>query len=259
MNIVSQKKIAIVTGANSGLGKAFVELLLNESIDEIWAIARNEARLQEVQSLAPERIRIFSADLTDAASLNTFETALTNEKPTVSFLINNAGFAKFADYESLDIHESSNLIDLNAKAVVQMALRSIPFMTAGSAIVNIGSLSAFMPLPYMNIYAATKVFVKNYSLALREELKPRGIHVTAVCPGWIDTNLYARAEIGAKKSVNNFTGMVKPHVVAEKALHDAKANRAMSVYGFLPNAVRIIAKFLPASLCMRLWMMQQKF
>ena len=256
---MSEKKIAIVTGANSGLGKAFVELLLNEPLDEIWAIARNEARLLEVQQLDPARIRIFSADLTDASSLNDFENALHAEKPSIRFLVNNAGFAKFADYASLDLHESSNLIDLNAKAVVQMALRAIPHMTAGSSIINIGSLSAFMPLPYMNIYAATKVFVKNYSLALREELKPAGIHVTAVCPGWIDTNLYARADVGAEKSVNNFTGMVKPDVVARKAIADAKANRALSVYGFLPNAVRLIAKILPASLCMRLWMLQQKF
>ena len=128
-----------------------------------------------------------------------------------------------------------------------MALRAIPHMTAGASIINIGSLSAFMPLPYLNIYAATKVFVKNYSLALREELKPAGINVTAVCPGWIDTNLYARADIGAKKSVNTFTGMVKPDVVARKAIADAKTNRALSVYGFLPNAVRLIAKILPAS------------
>ena len=259
VNIVSQKKIAIVTGANSGLRKAFVEGLLQEPIDEIWAIARNEARLLEVQALAPQRIRIFSADLTEPLSLSEFETTLTQEQPCVHYLVNNAGFAKFADYESLNMHESSNLIDLNAKAVVQMALRSIPFMNQGSCIINIGSLSAFLPLPYMNIYAATKVFVKNYSLALREELKPRGIHVTAVRPGWIDTNLYARAEIGAKKSVNTFTGMVKPDVVAQKAIRDAKVNRPLSIYGFLPNAVRILAKFLPASLCMRLWMLQQKF
>ena len=256
---MSEKKIAIVTGANSGLGKAFVELLLREPLDEIWAVARNEARLLEVQQLDRSRIRIFSADLTDCATLVDFEKALAKENPSVRFLVNNAGFAKFADYASLDIHESSNLIDLNAKAVVQMALRTIPHMTAGASIINIGSLSAFMPLPYMNIYAATKVFVKNYSLALREELKPVGIHVTAVCPGWIDTNLYARAEIGAKKSVNTFTGMVKPDVVARKAIADAKNNRALSIYGFLPNAVRILAKFLPANLCMRLWMMQQKF
>ncbi len=256
---MSEKKIAIVTGANSGLGKAFVELLLREPMDEIWAVARNEARLLEVQQLDRSRIRIFSADLTDCATLVAFENALTEEKPSVRFLVNNAGFAKFADYASLNIHESSNLIDLNAKAVVQMALRTIPHMTSGASIINISSLSAFMPLPYMNIYAATKVFVKNYSLALREELKPVGIHVTAVCPGWIDTNLYARAEIGAEKSVNTFTGMVKPDVVARKAIADAKNNRALSVYGFLPNAVRVLAKFLPAGLCMRLWMMQQKF
>ena len=256
---MSEKKIAIVTGANSGLGKAFVELLLRESLDEIWAVARSEARLQEVQQLDRSRIRIFSADLTDLATLVPFENALAEEKPSVRFLVNNAGFAKFADYASLDIHESSNLIDLNAKAVVQMALRTIPHMTAGASIINIGSLSAFMPLPYIKIYAATKVFVKNYSLALREELKPVGIHVTAVCPGWIDTNLYARAEIGAEKSVNTFSGMVKPDVVARKAIADAKNNRALSIYGFLPNAVRVLAKFLPASLCMRLWMMQQKF
>ncbi len=253
------KTIAIVTGASSGLGKAFVELLLNEPLDEIWCVARNEERLNQLLALAPNRIRLFRTDLTDSETMRSLERALHIEKPCVRFLVNNAGYAKFADYEALSFEDSSNLIDLNAKSVIQMTLRALPLMNEGACVINIGSLSAFLPLPYMNIYAATKVFVKNYSLALREEVRDRGIHVTAVCPGWIDTNLYARAEIGAKKSVKTFTGMVQPKVVAQKALFDAKKNKALSVYGFLPNVVRIMAKFLPTSLCMRLWMMQQKF
>lgn len=256
---MNNTKIAIVTGANSGLGKAFVKELLRENLDEIWCIARNEERLRQIQLLEESRIRIFSADLTVPETLLAFEEALHREKPDVRFLVNNAGFAKFADYASLNIEDSSNLIDLNVKAVVQMALRVLPWMTQEANLINIASLSAFMPLPYMNIYAATKVFVKNYSLALREELKDRDIHVTAVCPGWIDTNLYTRAEIGAQKTVSKFSGMVQPNVVAQKAIQDAKANRPLSIYGFLPNVVRVLSKVLPASICMRLWMMQQKF
>lgn len=99
------------------------------------------------------------------------------------------------------------MIDLNCGGVVAMGLVCIPYMSAGSRMLNVASQSAFQPLPYLNIYGATKAFVRNYSRALNIELKERGITVTAVCPGWMDTDLFDRARVGAKKAPRKFAGM----------------------------------------------------
>ena len=91
------------------------------------------------------------------------------------------------------------MINLNISAVVALGLYCIPYMKPGSHIINIASQASFQPLPYQNIYSSTKAFVRNYTRALNVELKDRRITATAVCPGWIDTGLYERGLIGAKK------------------------------------------------------------
>ena len=151
----------------------------------------------------------------------------------------------------------SEMINLNISGVVAMGLVCIPFMTKNSHIINIASQASFQPLPYQNIYSSTKVFVKNYSRALNIELKEKGITVTAVCPGWIKTNLFERGCINAKKATTNFAFMVTPDVVAKKALKDAYKNKDISVYGLYVNFCRFLSKFLPEKLIMKMWLIQQ--
>ena len=149
------------------------------------------------------------------------------------------------------------MIDLNISGVVAMGLVCIPFMDKGSHIINIASQAAFQPVPYQNIYSATKSFVKNYSQALDVELKDKGIKVTAVCPGWIKTDLYKRACINADKGTKKFVFMVTPDVVAKKALKDAYKGKDISVYGLYVNVCRLISKILPEKIIMKIWLLQQ--
>lgn len=123
--------------------------------------------------------------------------------------------------------------------------------------INIASQASFQPLPYQNIYASTKAFVRNYSRALNVELKDKGICVTAVCPGWIDTELYTRANIGAKKIIQNFTSMVTADCVAEKALQDVKRGKDISVYSTYVKMAHLVAKVLPQRAMMKVWLWQQ--
>ena len=183
---------------------------------------------------------------------------MENLNANVKILINNAGFAKFCSYEDISIDESLNMIDLNISAVVAMGLICIPYMDKGSHIINIASQAAFQPVPYQNIYSATKSFVKNYSQALNVELKNKGITVTAVCPGWMKTDLYSRACINAPKSTKNFVFMVTPDVVAQKALKDAYKGKDISVYGLYVNICRFMTKILPEKLIMKIWLLQQE-
>ncbi len=252
--------IAIITGATGGFGREFIKLLLGkDGVDEIWAISRNNDNLLKLIDEFGEKIKIFSYDLTNLDNIKNFQTKL-NENITVKYLINNAGYAKFCSYSDLDIDKSLDMINLNVSAVVAMCLACIPYMTKGCRILNISSQSSFLPLPYLNIYASTKVFVRHYSRALNVELKNKGITVTAVCPGWMKTKLYDRAKVEqAKKVVNSFDGITAPDKVAKKALADADKGKALSIYGLYSNLTHIAGKIIPQSLMMKFWTISQKF
>lgn len=256
---MSKKSIAIVTGANGGLGKEFVKLLLQEeNISEIWAIARNEEKLKQLINEFGSKVRTFSVDLSDRTNYNKIEEQLKQNDVTVQYLINNAGFAKFCSYDDISIDESLNMIDLNISAVVAIGLICIPYMSKDSYIINIASQASFFPLPYQNIYSSTKAFVRNYTRALNVELKEKGIHAIAVCPGWMKTGLFDRGVIGAKKGTSNFSGMVTPDVVAAKALRDAKKGKDISVYGLYVKSTHLLSKLMPQKMMMKVWLLQQK-
>lgn len=250
--------IAVITGASSGLGKEFTKLLNAEAdIKEIWAIARSEEKLAALKKEYPNKVRTFSMDLSKLSSALEFQKLLEAEQPNVRYLINSAGYGKLARYDGLDIAASVDMIDLNCGGVVAMGLAALPYTARGAHILNIASLASFQPLPYLNIYAATKAFVRNYSRALNVELKPRGVSVTAVCPGWMDTAFIGRAQEGAKAFSARFVGMTTADKVAEKALSDAKRGRDVSVYGRFTKLCHVCAKLLPQRVMMRFFMMQQ--
>lgn len=256
---MASKNIAVVTGAGSGFGKEFVKLLLEEpELEEIWCVARNEEKLLRLKEVYGDKIRPFSADLSSLSDMLGFAKTLDAELPNILWLINNAGYAKFCSYSDLSIEESVNMIELNCGAVAAMAVAAIPHMKSGAHILNIASQASFQPLPYQNIYSATKAFVRSYSRALNVELKDKGIIATTVCPGWMETELYDRAQIGAKKATKNFVGMTPPGKVAKKAVNDAKRGKDISVYGAYVKSCHLLAKLLPQRAMMKIWLFQQK-
>lgn len=253
------KNIAIVTGASSGLGKEFVRLITKKrGIDEIWAIARNEQKLQRLAIEMGIKVKTFSKDLSDLKQVKSVGALLENSSYQVQYLVNNAGFAKFCSYKDLSVDESLNMIDLNIRALVAMGLICLPYMPKGAHLINIASQASFFPLPYQNIYSSTKAFVRHYTRALNVELKDKGVSATAVCPGWISTGLFERGLIGAEKATNNFYGMVQPDVVAKKALRDADRNKDISIYGLYVKSTHVLSKILPQKAIMSLWLKQQK-
>lgn len=253
-----RKQIAVVTGANGGLGKEFVKLLAADpEIEEIWAIARNQEKLEQSALELGAKIRIFSMDLTARENTKHIAEELEKSGVTVKYLVNNAGFAKFCSYDDISVEESLNMIDLNISAVVALGLVCIPHMERGSHMINIASQASFFPLPYQNIYSSTKAFVRNYTRALNVELKEKGISATAVCPGWMKTGLFDRSLIGAKKGTHNFSGMVMPDVVAKKALLDAGKGKDLSVYGLYVKSTHLLSKITPQRLMMKIWLSQQ--
>ena len=254
----NKKNIAIITGASSGFGREFTKLLAQDnSLDEIFVLSRSAEKLEEVKSELGEKIKPYIIDLSYTENIKNFADYLKTQNPNVKILINNAGYAKFCSYDDISIDESLNMINLNISAVVSMGLICIPYMEEGAHILNIASQAAFQPVPYQNIYSATKSFVKNYSQALNVELKNKGIKVTTVCPGWMKTNLYERGCIGAEKATKRFMCMVSPEKVAQKALKDAYKNKDISIYGLHVRIAVLITKFLPEKWIMKFWLLQQ--
>ena len=245
------KKIAILTGATGGLGREFLKQILKEEIDEVWAIARNEQKLSELRKEYGEKVIPMSIDLSELQGIEQIKNVLDEKKPQVMYLINNAGLAKMGNYKDFDIEEIDKTINVNCKAPVMLAQICIPYMGKGSKILNISSASAFQPNPYINLYAASKVFERSYSRALNVELDGTGITSTAVCPGWIDTELLQK-EINGKKV--RFPGLVTPDKVVRQAIKDAKKGKDMSVCSLYVKCQHVNVKLLPQRLVMKIWM-----
>ncbi|MDE7434077.1 MAG: SDR family NAD(P)-dependent oxidoreductase [Mycoplasmoidaceae bacterium] len=199
-----------------------------------------------------KKIKPISLDLSNVNSIKELEKILKKEKPNIKFLINNAGYAKFCSYCDLSIEDSLNMIDLNIKAVVGIGLTCIPYMKPYSHIINIASQASFFPLPYQNIYSSTKVFVKNYTRALNVELKDKNISATAVCPGWMQTDLYVRGNVEAKKKTTVFSHMKQPNKVAAKALVDAIKNKDFSTYGAFVRFTHLFSRMFSEKAIMKM-------
>ena len=243
--------IAIITGATGGLGQEFVSELLKENIHEIWAVARNEKRLSELKAKFGEKVRMIRCDLSNADDLSELFSIIETEKPDIRLLINNAGIGKMGASTEFSDDDIVNEIDINCKSICLLCNHSIPFMSVGSRILNISSASSFQPVPYINLYAASKAFVRSYTRALNVELKSKGIICTAVCPGWIDTEMLQKEYNG--KPVK-FPGLVSPNRVAVQALRDSAKGRDMSVCTFFVKYEHFLSKILPSKWIMNIWL-----
>ncbi|MCD7726708.1 MAG: SDR family NAD(P)-dependent oxidoreductase [Clostridiales bacterium] len=254
----SLKKIAIITGASSGLGREFVKIIhKKEAIQEIWAIARHQEQLEKLRAQIGNKVIPVPMDLSDFSQIEALGKRLSDSEVTICYLINNAGYGKFASYDDLGVEESINMLNLNINAVVAVSLTCIPYMCRGAHIINTASQAAFQPLPYLNLYSASKAFVRNYTRSLHIELKDRGITATAVCPGWMKTNFFQRADIGAAKSISSFFGISSAAKVARKAIADADRGRDLSIYSLYVNICHIFSKLVPQKWMMYFWLRQQ--
>ena len=252
-------KIAIVTGASSGMGREFVLQLKNYvQVDEIWAIARREDALKALQTDVP--VRPVVLDLCDSSSFDAFAALLAQEQPDVKLLVNAAGFGKFGAYHRISLQDDCRMIDLNCKALVAMTRLTLPYMHAGSHILQLDSLSAFQPVPYITTYGATKAFVLSYSRAMNRELKKAGIRMMAMNPGWVKTEFFNHAtQTNDGSELQYYNHLWEAADVVATGLKDLyKTKKDYSVHGFPVRMQVRLVKLLPHNLDMKIWMQQQK-
>ncbi len=245
--------IAIVTGASAGLGVEFLKKLgtVYPEIEEYWVVARRTERLEALKDILPGKtITPISLDLTATESYIEMDALLKDKKPAVKLLINNAGFGKLGDFASTAYEPQMLQCDLNVRALTVITNLVLPYMTKGSAVINVCSIAAFVPTPNMTVYCSTKAYVYSFSKSLRFELKNRGINVLAVCPGPMATEFLDVADITGRSKTFETLPYCKADQVAEKALKAAKKGRGIYTNKFLYKLYRVLAKIVPHGLFM---------
>ncbi len=247
-------KIAIVTGASSGMGKEFVRRLVHsrDSYEEIWLIARRKDRLKAIEKHFPgQKFRLLPLDLSDRDQIDLLEESLLKLKPDLSLFVHCAGFGVMGNISRLPREDQADMVDINCRSVVELSCLLLPFMTAGGRMIYMASASAFLPQPGFAVYAASKAFVLSFVRSLRAEERGRGLKITAVCPGAVKTEFFDRALEYEDLPVYKKLVMADPARVVKKALADNEKNREVSVYGPAIKATRLFAKLVPHRVILR--------
>ena len=152
------------------------------------------------------------------------------------------------------------MIDLNCKALVVMTRLTLPYMQAGSHVLQLASNSSWQPVPYITTYGATKAFVLSYSRAMNRELKSRGIRMMSMNPGWVKTEFFNHAlQSNAGGEVQYYDRLYEADEVVATGLHDLyKTKKDFSIHGFPVRFQVKLVKLLPHSFVMNTWLNQQK-
>ena len=190
---MSEHKVtALVTGASAGLGAEFCRQLA-PLCDVIIAVARRKERLEALASELSDSVEVhcIEADLGTVEGVARTMEALRQQGP-VDYLINNAGFSTFGNFDQLPIDRQRDMVNLHIDACITLCRAAIPFMRelGGGSIINVSSVATFIPSKGMAVYGATKAFLNYYSQALQTELVGSGIEVQALCPGFTRTEFH---------------------------------------------------------------------
>lgn len=248
--------IAIITGASSGIGSEFArQLKAMAGIEEFWFIARRTDKMEALRDELSVKAKIITADLSVPEGIEAVRSALAEEKPSVKFLVNAAGFGNFGRFDEIPEDDIVKMIDLNDKALVLITHMTIPYMERGGRIIELGSGSCFTPLPAFNIYASSKIFVLHYTKALNYEIKKYGLRATCFCPGWVETEFLgkatARNTVTRPKAMNP---MLKCSDVVKRCVKASIKGKTMCVTNWYTKLQHLLFKTLPDNLLTNTWM-----
>ncbi len=246
-------KTAIITGASAGLGREFLHNLpiLFPDIEEYWLVSRNKEKLMEAAREVPRQCRIFPLDLTLDESYKKFEAELERLQPEVWMLINNSGCGFLGNVGEGEVEKQTQMIDLNLKGLTAMTHITIPYMHKGACIINVSSIASFCPNSRMTVYSASKAYVSAFTFGIADELKEKGITVTAVCPGPMDTNFIKAGGIKGSSKTFDVLPYCDPAKVAYGALVAAGYGRTIYTPTAFYKFYRVLAKLTPTKLMMK--------
>ena len=243
-------KTALITGASSGIGAAFASTLAAAGCDLIL-VARSADKLkalaQQLSQQHGRRVEVVAADLATASPGPGLKQAVDALGLRVDLLINNAGFGTTGPFETLDPGREQQEILLNVGAVVDLSRSFLPAMleAKSGAIINVASMAAFQPLPFMAVYGATKAFVWSFSDALWGECRGRGVHVMAVCPGPVDTAFFEATGDSHLRETVPKSSVVSAQLVVDAALAGLRRRNRLVIPGVMSKASSVFTRLAP--------------
>jgi short-subunit dehydrogenase len=250
--IKKSMKVTLITGASGGIGKAFAERLASEK-HNLVLVARSEEKLKTLCRELSMKYNItatyITANLSQTGSDQLIADEISNKNLEVDWLINNAGSGAGGDLLEYSLEEYHNMMQLNIYSVVALTYQFLPQMRAAKrgTIINVGSMAGFTPIPYMNVYAATKGFLRYFTQALWEENRLFGVRVMLLCPGATETGFFDAAKIGAdRKSSFSTKKLETPEQVVDSALKGLQQGKIIAISGLHNRVGRFVGSLFPA-------------
>ena len=250
-----QRPTALVTGASAGIGLAMAHVLARRGYDLVLVARRETVLLDLARTLEQThgtKARVVPADLSEQAAPSALHAAVRQSGEPVDLLVNNAGFGLRGRFDTTDPAVAARMIQVNVAALVVLTRAFLPDMIArgSGCVLNVASIAAFVPGPYLSVYYASKAFVLSFSEAVAEELRGTGVHISVLCPGPTPTEFQAVAGIRTSRVAR--LGFLSPDVVAEIGVAGALAGRRVVIPGIRNALVPWAARILPRQVLARL-------
>lgn len=236
----------LITGASSGIGYEFSKLFAEKGYNLVIT-ARREERLSELKNIYPENdIEIISCDLSKEGSSEYLYNEIKKRNIKINILINNAGFGLFGEFQESDIVKEQEMINLNIKTLMELTKFFSKDMLVENfgKILNVASIAAFQPGPYMSVYYASKAFVLSFSEAVRNELRKTGVNISVLCPGPVKTEFEKSADL-EKSKLFSILKPVDAKKVAQKGYEGLYRNKAIIIPGFFNKTAVFMSRFIP--------------
>jgi short-subunit dehydrogenase len=247
-----EEQVALVTGASQGLGRAIAEECARLGMNLILVALPDSGLAQLAQGIAllyGVRADYVEMDLTIPGNPEALVKWISRQGLSVSTLINNAGVGYNSRFEDSTLGENESCILLNNLALVKITRLLLPELKRHprAFVLNVASMAAFFPMPFMPVYGPSKTFVLNFSLALREEMKGTPVSVSVLCPNGIRTNGECRQKIEAHGLIGELVSL-DPDQVAACAMDGLFAEKAVIVPGFINQVIAVVGKHTPRSI-----------
>jgi uncharacterized protein len=255
-----KRPVTVITGASAGIGTALAhEFAANGH--EVVLVARREQPLNAladaIVATGGTRPTVLRMDVARVDAARDLAEALARRSLEPDIVVNNAGFGLFGAADKLDRAAQVAMIDLNVRALTDFSLAFIDSLERRKGgILNVASVAAFMPGPGMAVYYATKAYVLSFTEALHQELKSRGVRVTALCPGPVATEFQARAGMSGEVFPSLLTRT--PGRVAREGYMGLKEGRRLVIPGTANRLVTLVGRFAPRGFLLKMVEQRQK-